>query len=251
MGQVTILGSSSAMPDPVQDNTHLLVKIGQRTILIDAANNPWPHLLKIGMRYDELSDVILTHFHPDHVSGVPQLLVGLWLQGRRKALDVYGLAHTLSRVDTMIDLYNLRNWPEFFEIHFHEVAEEENVILLEDEDVRITATPVRHLIPTIGTRFDFIKEKKSFAYSCDTEPCGQMINLAKNVDLLIHEAAGLSVGHASPAQAGEVAQKSGAKTLFLIHYSTVSQPVEQLLSEARSTYQGAVHLARDMMTLEF
>jgi ribonuclease Z len=251
MGQVTILGASSAIPDLVQDNTHMLVKVGQRAILIDVANNPLPRLLKMGMTYDDLTDVILTHFHPDHVSGLPQLLVGLWLLGRRKVLDIYGLSHTLSRVNTMIDLYNLRKWPDFFEIRFHEVAEEEHVIFLEDDEVRITSTPVRHLIPTIGTRFDFIKEKKSFAYSCDTEPCEQMIKLAKNVDLLIHEAAGLSVGHASPAQAGEVAQKSGAKTLFLIHYSSARQPAEQLLSDAHSTFQGAVHLARDMMTLEF
>lgn len=251
MGQVVILGSANAIPDDSQDNTHLLVTVGKRVILIDTASNPLPRLIKIGVSYDDLTDVILTHFHPDHVSGLPQLLLGSWLLGRRKPLDVHGLNHTISRMKTMLALYELQNWPEFFEIRFHEIAENENALVIEDESIRVTASPVKHLIPTIGMRFDFLQENKSFAYSCDTEPCDQMVRLARNTDVLIHEATGESVGHTSPAQAGEIATRACAKTLFLIHYSIIGQKQEQFLSDAHSTYQGAIHLARDLMTLEF
>jgi len=251
MGQVVILGSSNAIPDEVQENTHMLVKTGSRVILIDTASNPIARLGKIGIHYDDLTDVILTHFHPDHVAGFPQLLMGLWLQGRRKALDVYGFTHTISRVKKNVELYDFKNWPDFFEVVYHEVPEEEGVIVLEDETVRVSGTPVKHLIPTLGMRIQFLKEDKSLVYSCDTEPCEQVVRLAEGTDVLIHEATGESVGHTSPAQAGEIAQKAGAKVLFLIHYSFSKQDPGKLLAEAHSTFKGAVHLTRDFMIMEF
>ena len=251
MGQVVVLGSSNAVPDDVQDNTHLLVKSDTRIILVDAANNPVPRLLKVGVTYDDLTDLILTHFHPDHVSGVPQLLMGFWLLGRRKALDIYGLTHTIQRVKSMLDLYELLTWPDFFEVRFHEIAEAEAQLVLEDESLRVISSPVKHLVPTMGLRVDFLKEQRSFAYSCDTEPCEAVTRLAKDADILMHEATGEGVGHTSAAQAGAIAQQAGAKALFLIHYSIANQVVAEMMSEAHSTYQGAVHLARDLMTLEF
>jgi len=250
MGQVVILGSSNAIPDEIQDNTHMLVKSGRRVILIDTANNPIPRLGKIGVHYDDLTDVILTHFHPDHVAGFPQLLMGLWLLGRRKPLDVYGFNFTLSRVKTNVGLYDFKNWPEFFDVIYHEIPEQEGALVLEDETVRVTGSPVKHLIPTLGLRIQFIAENKTLVYSCDTEPCEQMVRLGREADVLIHEATGQSVGHTSPAQAGEIAQKAGAKVLFLIHYSLSRQDPARLLAEAHSTYNGAVHLTRDFMTIE-
>ena len=250
MGQVVILGSSNALPGEGQENTHFLVKSGTRVILIDTANNPLPRLTRIGVHFDELTDVILTHFHPDHVAGFPPLLLGLWLMGRRKALDVYGSHYTLSRVKVNVDLYDFKNWPEFFEIIYHEIPEEENALVLEDEFIRVGSSPVKHLIPTLGLRMDFLKDGKSMTYSCDTEPCEQVVRLAKDTDVLIHEATGQSIGHTSPVQAGAIAQQARAKVLFLIHYSQSSQDTSTLLAEAHSTFSGAVHLTRDLMTIE-
>jgi ribonuclease Z len=251
MGQVVILGSSNAIPDDLQDNTYMLVKEGTRVILIDTGSSPLQRLNKIGINHDDLSDVILTHFHPDHVAGFPGLLMGLWLLGRRKPLDVYGFQYTISRMMTMIDLYDFKKWPDFFEVHFHEIHEEEGTLVLEDNLIRVTGSPVKHLIPTLGLRIEFLEAHKTLAYSCDTEPCDQLVRLAKGADVLIHEATGESIGHTSASQAGAVANKAGAKTLFLIHYSFSKQNPEKLLVEAHSTYQGAVHLTRDFMTLEF
>jgi metal-dependent hydrolase (beta-lactamase superfamily II) len=36
-------------------------------------------LSKAGVDFNRLTDLILTHFHPDHVSGVPMLLMNMWL----------------------------------------------------------------------------------------------------------------------------------------------------------------------------
>jgi ribonuclease Z len=251
MGQVIVLGSGYAVPDDLHDNTHLLIREGSHTILVDAASNPIQRLRHAGVAFDDLTDLILTHFHPDHVSGVPLLLMGMWLLGRKLPLHIHGLKHTLDRTNAMIDLYDLRQWGNFYPIEFHEIPEEEMSRVIDAPDLRITSSPVKHYIPTIGLRIEFIKENKAIAYSCDTEPCPQVARLGKNVDALIHEATGATSGHSSSRQAAEIAEQAGAKTLYLIHYPSDQHDLGLLLDEAQKEFKGPVYLAQDFMSLAF
>ena len=51
------------------------------------------------------------------------------------------------------------------------------------------------------------KTGTSLAYSCDTEPCTAVVDIARDVDILLHEATGAVTGHSSAAQAGEAARQ--------------------------------------------
>ncbi len=107
------------------------------------------------------------------------------------------------------------------------------------------------MIPTIGLRIEFKKSGNVAAYSCDTEPCDEVVQLAKNADLLIHEASGPFKGHSSSEQAAEVATKAGVEKLYLIHYPTGEFWQDNLLDDARSHFFGDVELTEDFMVLEF
>ena len=251
MGKITILGSGFAVPDEIQDNTHLLISQGERTVLVDTACNPILRLRKAGVEFDSIGDLILTHFHPDHVSGVPHFLMGMWLLGRKKPLDIYGLDHTNVRMKAMVDLYDLLALPNFFPVHFHTIPEVEMAVVLADGDLRIYSSPVKHLIPTIGLRIEFIPQHKIAAYSCDTEPCGQVVDLARGADVLIHEGAGDSKGHTSPEQAAGIAKLAGVSRLSLVHYSRLKQGLEESLVAARDIFSGPVDLLEDLNEIEF
>lgn len=251
MAKVMILGSGFAVPDEVQDNTHLLVTQGDHTILVDTASNPILKLRRAGVAFDALTDLVLTHFHPDHVSGVPLLLMGMWLLGRKLPLDIYGLKHTIQRVQAMLDLYELLTWPNFYTVSFHVVADGELSPVIEQEDLRVFASPVRHLIPTMGLRFEFIPQAKVVAYSCDTEPCEEVVRLAHRADVLVHEAAGASIGHTSPQQAAEIARRAETQALYLIHYSQMNAALMKALDEARGIYPGPICLTQDFLPLDF
>ncbi len=251
MGKITVLGSASAVPDEQHENTHFLLQADERNILIDCAGNPIQRLSRVGVDPDSITDIILTHFHPDHVSGVPMLLMGMWLLGRQAAIHIYGLDETVERMEAMMDLYYWKNWPDFYPVHFHGVAEEENSVVLVTDGLRIFASPVRHLIPTIGLRIEFPKIGKRMAYSCDTQPCPSVVRLAEGVDVLFHEAGGPFVGHTSPLQAGEIARQAGAKSLYLIHYPIRGEETGNFVADAKKLFDGPVYLAEDLMTLEF
>jgi ribonuclease Z len=244
MGEILVLGASNAVPTNNQENTHILVKTAQRNVLIDCGNNPMQSLQNAGLQPDDLTDLILTHFHPDHVASAPLLIMGLWLTGRKRPLSVHGLMHTIERMQKMMDLYDWRQWPGFYQLQFHDIPEEENQLVLEGDDLRVTGSPVRHLLPTMGMRFDFLQSGKTVAISSDTEPSEAVVRLAKNVDVLIHEATGASPGHSSAEQAGEVARLAGAKSLWLIHY-TPGEDTGALIDQARIHFKGPVHVAVD------
>jgi ribonuclease Z len=147
--------------------------------------------------------------------------------------------------------YDWATWPNFFPVEFQRLPNEELVLALESDEFRVTTSPVHHLVPAIGMRIESLGSGQVVAYSCDTEPCDEVIRLAQDVDVLIHEATGATLGHTSAAQAGEIAQQAGAKKLYLIHYDPRSEDPELLLKEARHTFLGPVALAEDFMSFEF
>ena len=96
-----------------------------------------------------------------------------------------------------------------------------------------------------------MRSGKVFAYSGDTEPCEEVIRLAENADILVHEATGASWGHSDAAQAGEIATRAGAKDLYLIHYPNGMFKDEGLVIRAESTFAGKVGLAKDFLEFTF
>jgi ribonuclease Z len=222
-----------------------------RILLIDSVGNPLARLRQAGLELGAITDIILTHFHPDHVSGISLLLMDLWLLGRAHPLNLYGLDYTLERVEKMMDLFGWTRWPGFFSVILQRLPEEEENPVLENAEWRVFSTPVCHLIPTIGLRVEFIRSGKSMAYSCDTEPCPQVVRLAQRVDVLVHEATGEEHGHSSASQAGQIARQAGAKSLYLIHYPTGEFKNDAVLAEAELSYGGKVSLAEDLSVLQF
>ncbi len=252
MASLIFLGTSNAIPSMQRENTHLLLSGEEHHILIDCAGNPFGRLEQTGVSPLQLTDVILTHFHPDHVSGIPSLLMGLWLMGYQRELHIYGLTHTLDRLQSLMDAYGWDRWPDFFPTVFHRLPAREQVLLLENQEFRILASPVHHIIPTIGLRIELRQKDRVIAYSGDTEPCQEMIRLASGADVLIHEAGGDSVGHSTPAQAAEIARQAEVGTLYLVHYANATpQAYQKMLTEASQHFSGPIYLAQDLMRLEF
>jgi ribonuclease Z len=251
MSRVIILGSSNAVPTLKAENTHMVLVGENRTVLIDSVSTPVIRLEQAGVDLRRITDIVVTHFHPDHVSGLPLLLMDLWLLGRKDPINIYGLDHAIDRVETLLDLYSWRDWPNFFPVSFFRLPESELTTVLDCPEFLIKSSPVHHMIPTIGLRFEFKDSGRVLAYSCDTEPCEEVVRLSQGANILIHEATGASFGHSSAKQAGEIAAKAGVTNLYLIHYTTFGRASEDLIAEAGETFPGKIKLARDFMVLNF
>ncbi len=250
MPKVIILGSSNAVPSKDHENTHLVIVGEKRMILVDCVSNPVVRLEQAGIDFNDLTDIIITHFHPDHVSGVPLLLMDMWLMGRTKPINIYGLHYTMDRLEELMNFYGWAEWPNFFPVGFYRLPATELAPVMDSDEFKIHSSPVHHMIPTIGIRVECKNPGMVLAYSCDTEPCEQTVQLADGANILIHEAGGASFGHSSAEQAGAIATKAEVGKLYLIHYPTGRFAKGDIAAEARKTFQGEVMVAQDFMTID-
>lgn len=98
---------------------------------------------------------------------------------------------------------------------------------------------------------------KSIAYCLDTRPCPMSVQLARNVDLLIHEATysdefaaeAQTYGHSTAAQAARTALDAGARRLLITHFSSRYPDASSLLQEARGIFPDTA-LAEDLVEIE-
>jgi len=98
---------------------------------------------------------------------------------------------------------------------------------------------------------------KTVAYCTDTRPYDGTIKLARDVDLLIHEATftgefseeARAYGHSTAEQAAAIARKSGARRLLITHFSTRYPDLAPLVEEARAVFPDT-SLAQELLEIE-
>ncbi|HSE97352.1 MAG TPA: ribonuclease Z, partial [Blastocatellia bacterium] len=98
---------------------------------------------------------------------------------------------------------------------------------------------------------------KSVAYCTDTRPCAASVELARDVDLLIHEATytqelsqeAREFGHSTAAQAATIAKQAGARRLLITHFSTRYPDPSPLLEEASAIFPETV-LAQELVPID-
>ncbi len=251
MLKMVILGTANAIPTAEHENSFMVLQGDQDQILIDCPLNPIVQLRQANIDPQKMTGVIITHFHPDHVGGLPGLFSTLWLLGRRHPLKVYGYQFNLERVEKMIDLFDFDTWPEFFPLEYCSYPEDNQALVVDTPEFRILSSPGKHVIPTSGLRVESHLSGKTLTYSCDTEPFAAITQLAANTDILIHEATGPYRYHSSAAQAGEVAQAANAKSLYLIHYTPDLYNSSEMLADARQYFSGEIQFTHDLMEIEF
>ena len=69
MPELIILGSAASIPNLKHDNSHMMIQTGDGIVLIDCGTAPMLRLEQMGMPMANITDIILTHFHPDQVGG--------------------------------------------------------------------------------------------------------------------------------------------------------------------------------------
>jgi ribonuclease Z len=228
-----LLGTGSANAGPDRTTTMIAVEHGGRLVLVDCGGDALQRMEACGLDPLAIDTVILTHEHPDHISGYPLLLEKLWLKGRRDPLPIYGPAATLEKARALFAIFDTLKWAGLPERLYRPVEMRPGAPVTRLGDLGITAAPVEHPVPTIGLRFE--TRDGVLAYSCDTALSGAVVDLAEGADVLIHEGTGSLPGvHSSPAEAAEVAVRAGARRLVLVHAPVGAS--DDGLAQARATF---------------
>ena len=115
-----------------------------------------------------------------------------------------------------------------------------------------------HTIPTLAFRIE--SDGRSFCYTADTIYCPAVVELSRNVDLLLHDATFLEdqlpiaelTYHSTARMAGRAAKEANAKRLVLFHIPPPNERREgEFYSAAKHEYGDEVTVAKDMAAFSF
>lgn len=144
MLDVCLLGTGGMMPLPRRHLTSLAVRVNGHTVLIDCGEGTQVAMKKAGVSPYPIDAICFTHYHADHISGLPGLLLDMGNSERTEPVHMYG-PKGLRKIVTALTVIT----PQLpFEIIFHEYQNDEESF--EIEGLRIKAFHVYHNVTCYG-----------------------------------------------------------------------------------------------------
>ena len=153
--KLTILGCSSAIPTLDRNPTAQLLNVNERFFLIDCGEGTQVQLRKFQLSFQRINHIFISHLHGDHYFGLIGLISSMHLLGRNKELHIYAHKELKEIVDLQLHSSNTElNYPLFF----HALPEEDTMVILEDDNIKVSNLVLDHSIKCSGFLFE---EKKS------------------------------------------------------------------------------------------
>lgn len=154
MLDVCLVGTGGMMPLPRRWLTALMTRYNGSSLLIDCGEGTQVAIKEKGWSFKPIDVICFTHYHGDHISGLPGLLLTMGNADRKEPLTLIG-PRGLERVVNALRVIA----PELpFDIKFIEITQPEQVIEL--NGYRITAFKVNHNVICYGYTLEILRQGK-------------------------------------------------------------------------------------------
>jgi len=296
MLKIVFLGTAGTVPSVDRNTSAVFVQYSGYRFLFDCGEGAQRQMMIARLGFRNLDHIFITHMHTDHFIGIFGLIETLSLNGRKKDLNFYTPKPDILKalfeifgyenLDFELKVKKVSDGDEVDFSDFKVVAfETEHIVesvgyaLIERDSRKFDREKALSLgIPpgpiyarlkrgetivwqgklvTPEMVLGEIRKGRKIVYTGDTRPCEKTVEISRDADLLIHDAAfseelkdwAVESGHSTAKEAAEVARKANVKKLVLTHISArYSKNPEMLLEEARPIFEN-VELARDFLEL--
>jgi ribonuclease Z len=244
---VTLLGTGGPIPDPHRAGPSTLISAGDDHVLVDAGRGVLMRLAGAGVPVGQLSAVVLTHLHSDHITDLNDVITTRWITSFEPSpapLRIVGPVGTQAVVDHLMAAlepdvaYRIAHHDDLTAPPAVEVTEVVDGPVEVGTAMTITAGPTDHkpVEPSVGYRFD--TGEHAVVVAGDTVPCAGLDALCVGADALVHTVIRKDIianvpiprmqdtldYHSSPQEAAQTAERAGVGALILTHYVPTIPP---------------------------
>lgn len=281
--EMFIVALGTGMPTPItraQKSSAWYVELGNGDIfLFDLGSGSVENLFALRPEFHRIDKVFASHLHTDHMGDTAALWVGGWLSGRYSPLHVYGPSGAAPELGTEAFVDGIKKTWEWDvsgragilpdaggQLIAHEFDfKQDGGVVYEENGVKITSFPAVHVLDgPVSYRLDW--NGLSFVFGGDSAPNKWFIERASGADFVIHECFYTPEGlartlgwdmrqatfvssyiHTPPQGFGKI--MSEIKPRLAVGYHTIRQPEldQMILEEVRTTYDGPLVIANDLM----
>ncbi|EFY5754200.1 TPA: MBL fold metallo-hydrolase [Shigella flexneri] len=275
--ELIFLGTSAGVPTRTRNVTAILLNLQHPTQsglwLFDCGEGTQHQLLHTAFNPGKLDKIFISHLHGDHLFGLPGLLCSRSMSGIIQPLTIYGPQGIREFVETALRISG--SWTDYplehpLECYGYRIEEHDKPGALNAQALKAAGVPPGPLFQELKAGKTITLEDgrqingadylaapvpgKALAIFGDTGPCDAALDLAKGVDVMVHEATlditmeakANSRGHSSIRQAATLAREAGVGKLIITHVSSRydDKGCQHLLRECRSIFP-ATELAND------
>jgi ribonuclease BN (tRNA processing enzyme) len=181
------VGSGDAFGSGGRLNSCYHLDIGAEQLLLDCGCSSLIGLQRCGLKTGDIATVVVSHLHGDHFGGIPFLLLeGKYASQRRSPLTLIGPPGLQQQVEAALDALYPGVLADGFDFPLHYVALQPQQVYT-GEYFSLEAWPVRHGKSEHVYGFRVETAGKVISYTGDSEWTENIVNLARQSDLLIAE----------------------------------------------------------------
>ena len=266
---ITLLGTGGPIPDPHRAGPATLAAGGSEQYLVDAGRGVLMRLAAAGSGPAQLSAVLVTHLHSDHLTDLNDVITTRWITTFEPTpLRIVGPVGTRLVVDAIVEslgpdiAYRIAHHDDLDYPPPVEVIEVAEGVIDLGGEVTLTCAPTDHrpVEPTVAFRFDY--GGSSVVAAGDTVPCAGLDRLCEGAQALVHTVIRKDIistipiqrvldtldYHSSPAEAAQTAARARMETLVLTHYFPPFAPGEgdEYRALAAEHFDGAIEVGDDL-----
>ncbi len=181
--KVHFLGTSAQIPSAKRNHSAILLTYNEENILVDCGEGTQRQFRKARLNPCRLTRILITHWHSDHVLGLPGLLSTLALSGYNKTLFIYGPKGTKEFIKDLLKLFNFQKNYEII------VEETSGGKFYDSKEFYLESERMHHGIPSNAYNFvikdKFRLDKKKISKS--KIPAGPLLGKLKEGKDVVHE----------------------------------------------------------------
>ena len=225
MPDICLAGTGGMLPLKDRYLTGCFLEYNGKAILIDCGEGMQVALAAADLKISRIEMILITHYHADHVTGLPGLLLSMGNCSREDTLDIFIPESSERVVRNLISVCG--RLP--FEVRIHKLPDNEAVSITADKIdpmLTISTLPVKHSVKCLG--YSFLLEKK---------PVFQP-ERAKELDIPVKYWRVLHAGEAVTLDDGRVIQPEDVtgekRDPVKVTYVTDTLPIKEIISFAKN-----------------